>query len=104
MEMKAQATIRGAKKFVGQLDGGNPIDSGTLFVEVNLKESDNAFGMRTEDMKCKDSKVVDAIKHLPFPFLAELTIVMESTGGSKGMQQKVIAVKPLQREAKAPAA
>ena len=102
MEMKAQATIRGAKMFRGQLDDGKPINSGTLFVEVNLKESDNAFGMRTEDMKCSGAEVVESVKHLTFPFLAELTIVMESSGGKNGMQQKVIAVKPLQamKEAK----
>lgn len=106
MEMKANATIRGAKMFVGTMDDGKSINSGTLFVEVSLKESDNAFGMRTEDMRCKDSEVVKSIKNLPFPFLAELTIVMESTGGKNGMQQKVVAIKPLQRETgkQAPAA
>lgn len=96
MEMKAQVTVRGAKMFRGSLDDGKAIDSGTLFVEVNLKESDNSFGMCTEAMRCKDSSIVEGIKHNSFPFIAELTIVMESAGNSKGMQQKVVAVKPLQ--------
>ncbi|AKU24697.1 hypothetical protein [Massilia sp. NR 4-1] len=96
MEMKAQVTIRGAKMFRGTLDDQKQIDSGTLFVEVNLKASENAFGMLTEPMKCKDSSLVESIKHLSFPFIAELTIVMESGGNAKGMQQKVIGVKPVQ--------
>lgn len=94
MQMQAQATIRGAKKFQGRMDDGKQIDSGKLFVEVVLKASDNAFGMCTEPMKCTDSSVVESIKHLKFPFLAELTIEMVS--GSKGMEQTCLAVKPLQ--------
>ena len=93
MEMKAQATVRGAKMFKGDLDGKG-IDSGKLFVEVILKESDNAFGMCTEPMKCKNSAVVQSIKHLTFPFIAELDIEMVS--GSKGMEQTVLAVRPIQ--------
>jgi hypothetical protein len=94
MQMVAKATIRGAKKFKGQMDDGKQIDSGKLFVEVILKESDNAFGMCTEPMKCKDSAVVDTIKQLKFPFIAELDIEMVS--GSKGMEQTVLAVRPVQ--------
>ena len=94
MQVKAQATVRGAKMFKGQMDDGKQIDSGKLFVEVILKESDNAFGMCTEPMKCKNSAVVESIKHLTFPFIAELDIEMVS--GSKGMEQTVLAVVPMQ--------
>jgi hypothetical protein len=93
MQMKAQATIRGAKMFKGRMDDGKEIDSGKLFVEVILKESDNAFGMCTEPMKCRNSSVVESIKHLTFPFIAELDIEMVS--GSKGMEQTVLSVAPL---------
>lgn len=94
MQVKAQATVRGAKMFKGSMDDGKHIDSGKLFVEVVLKESDNAFGMCTEPMKCKDSSVVESIKHNPFPFIAELDIDMVS--GSKGMEQVIVAVRPIQ--------
>lgn len=94
MQMQAQATIRGAKKFQGRMDDGKQIDSGKLFVEVVLKASDNAFGMCTEPMKCTNAAVVETIMHLKFPFLAELTIEMVS--GAKGMEQTCLAVKPLQ--------
>jgi hypothetical protein len=102
MQMKAQATVRGAKMFKGQMDDGKQIDSGKLFVEVILKESDNAFGMCTEPMKCKNSSVVESIKHLTFPFIAELDIEMVS--GSKGMEQTVLAVVPMQAIKQAAAA
>jgi len=92
MHMVAKATIRGAKMFKGRMDDGKEIDSGKLFVEVILKESDNAFGMCTEPMKCKNSDIVVGLKHLTFPFLAELDIEMVS--GSKGMEQTVIGVRP----------
>ena len=94
MQMKAQATVRGAKMFKGTMDDGKQIDSGKLFVEVILKESDHAFGMCTEPMKCKNSSVVESIKHLTFTFIAELDIEMVS--GSKGMEQTVLAVAPMQ--------
>lgn len=94
MLVKAQATVRGAKMFKGQMDDGKQIDSGKLFVEVILKESDNAFGMCTEPMKCKNSAVVETVKHLPFPFIAELEIEMVS--GAKGMEQTVLTVVPMQ--------
>lgn len=92
MLMQAKVVIRGAKMFNGRMDDGKQIDSGKLFVEVNLKASDNAFGMCTEPMKCRNSAVVESIKHLSFPFLAELDIEMVS--GSKGMEQTVLAVRP----------
>ncbi|MRX06490.1 hypothetical protein GJ697_01415 [Pseudoduganella sp. FT25W] len=94
MLVKAEATVRGAKMFKGQMDDGKKIDSGKLFVEMVLKESDNAFGMCTEAMKCKDSSVVESIKHTTFPFIAELDIDVVS--GSKGMEQVVLAVRPMQ--------
>lgn len=100
MEMQARMTIRGAKKFKGQMDDGKQIDSGKVFVEVALKASDNAFGMCTEAMKCKDSSIVDAIKDQTFPFIADMVIEMVS--GSKGMEQTVISVVPV-RSIKQPA-
>lgn len=104
MEMKAQATIRGAKMFKGDLDGKG-IDSGKLYIEVKLKESDNSFGMCTQEVKCRNSAIIQGIKHLQFPFLAELDIDMVS--GSKGLAEQVItAVRPMKRiaEGAAPAA
>lgn len=92
MEMIAKATVRGAKLFRGNLDGKD-IDSGKLFVEVELK-GENSWGMCTDEMKCEGSQLIDSIKHNPFPFIAELTLIMESNG--KISTQKVVGIKPLQ--------
>lgn len=92
MEMIAKATVRGAKFFRGNLDGKD-IDSGKLFVEVELK-GETSWGMCTDEMKCEGSQLIDSIKHNPFPFVAELTLIMESNG--KTSTQKVVGIKPLQ--------
>jgi hypothetical protein len=92
MEITARATVRGAKFFRGNLDGKD-IDSGKLFVEVELK-GETAWGMCTDEMKCEGSQLIESIKHNPFPFIAELSIIMESNG--KASTQKVVGIKPLQ--------
>jgi hypothetical protein len=103
MEMLARVTIRGAKFFRGNLDGKD-IDSGKIFTDVELK-GETSWGTCTQELKCEGSSLIETIKHNPFPFIAELTMVEESNG--KISTKKVIAIKPLQaikNEAKAPAA
>lgn len=99
MEVTAKATVRGAKLFRGNLDGKD-IDSGKLFTDVELK-GETAWGTCTQELKAEGSALIESIKHNTFPFIAELTIVMESNG--KITTQKVIGVKPLHavREPKA---
>ena len=92
MEMIARVTIRGAKFFRGNLDGKD-IDSGKIFVDVELK-GETSWGICTQEMKCEGSSIIESIKHNPFPFIAELSMVEESNG--KLSTKKVIAIKPLQ--------
>lgn len=92
MEIIARVTVRGAKFFRGNLDGKD-IDSGKIFCDVELK-GETAWGTCTDEMKCEGSKLIESIKHNPFPFLAELTMIQESNG--KVSTQKVIGIKPLQ--------
>lgn len=92
MEMKAHATIRGAKLFRGNIDGKD-LDSGKLFVDVELK-GETSWGTCTQELKCEGSQLIESIKHNPFPFIAELTMVEESNG--KISTKKVVGVKPLQ--------
>ena len=94
MEMLAKVTVRGAKLFRGNLDGKD-IDSGKLFTDVELK-GETSWGVCTQEMKCEGSKIIETIKHLPFPFLAELTMVQQSNG--KVTSMLVTGIKPLQRE------
>jgi hypothetical protein len=91
MEMTAKVTIRGMKRWVGVMEGKS-LDTGKIFVDVELKGEDNR-GCCTEEIKCSNSKVVEAIAHNPFPFLAEITLDMVSSG--KEMTQICTAITPL---------
>lgn len=99
MEMQAKVTVRGAKLFRGNLDGKD-IDSGKIFTDVELK-GETSWGTCTQELKCEGSKVIDAIKHNPFPFIAEVTMIQQSNG--KATSMVVTSVRPLQamKEAKA---
>jgi hypothetical protein len=91
MEMKAQVTVRGAKFFRGNLDGKD-IDSGKLFVDTELK-GETSWGVCTSELKCEGSKLIEAIKHNPFPFVAELSMIQESNG--KTTTTLVTGIKPM---------
>lgn len=93
MEMLARVTVRGAKFFRGPIDG-KEIDSGKIFVDVELR-GENSFGTCTQDLKCEGSKLIESIKHNPFPFIAEVTMVEKSNG--KDSVKVVTAIKPMQR-------
>jgi hypothetical protein len=93
MEVQAKVTVRGAKVFKGNIDG-QQLDSGKIFTDIDLK-GETSWGMCTQEMKCENSAIVEAIKHNPFPFDAELTIQMESNG--KVTSQLVKRIVPLQR-------
>lgn len=97
MEMQATVTIRGAKLFKGTLDNGNAIDSGKVFIDNDLK-GENSFGVCTFETKCTNSKIVEGIKHLPFPFIADVSITVESNG--KVQSQVITAIKPRAQEKK----
>ncbi|HEY8606093.1 MAG TPA: hypothetical protein VIM12_03125 [Noviherbaspirillum sp.] len=96
MEMIARVTVRGAKFFRGAIEGKD-LDSGKIYVDVDLK-GENSFGVCTQELKCEGSKLIDGIKHNPFPFIAEVTMVEKSNG--KESTKVVTGIKPLQREAK----
>ncbi|WP_104655770.1 hypothetical protein [Ralstonia insidiosa] len=95
MEMIARVTIRGAKKWVGNLDG-KQLDTGTIFTDVELRGEDS-WGVCTQALKCESSKVVESIRHNPFPFIAEISMIETSNGKDKGDMKVVTSIKPLQR-------
>ncbi len=99
MEMLARVTIRGAKYFRGNVDGKD-LDSGKIFVDVTLK-GETSFGVCTDEIKCTDSKLIESIKHNPFPFIAE--IGLEEMSNGRTTSKVCTSIKPLQKEAKAAA-
>jgi len=92
MEMLARVTIRGAKLFRGNIDGKD-LDSGKIYVDVELK-GENSFGVCTNELKCEGSKLIEQIKHNPFPFIAE--IGMQEMSNGKTTSKVVTSIKPLQ--------
>jgi hypothetical protein len=84
--------VRGATRFSGDIDG-EKIESGYVFVDVSLDKEGQGYGFRSEGMKVEKLEVIDKIKHLPFPFKAELSIEFRATRGKT--QTIVIDVKPL---------
>ncbi len=103
MQTKAQVTIRGAKLFRGRMDDGKDIDSGKIFVDVDLagSEKGTGWGICTSELKCRNAAVVETINRNSFPFIAELDITVETNG--KVMTQVIEKVTPLKRLEEKPA-
>jgi len=97
MEMKARVTVRGAKTWVGNMDG-KQLDTGTIYADVELR-GEGSKGCFTQALKCENSEVVKKVISNPFPFLAELSMIVTSNGKQDGDQQVVTQIVPLSRVA-----
>ncbi|AOY99633.1 hypothetical protein BKK81_10480 [Cupriavidus sp. USMAHM13] len=95
MEMIARVTIRGAKFWVGNLDG-RQMDTGTIYTDVELRGQDSK-GVCTQALKCENSGIVKSVINNPFPFLAEISLIETSNGKDGGDVKVVTSIKPLQR-------
>lgn len=103
MEMIGRGKVTGFKWFVGTMDDGKVIDSGTIFLESALKGSDKestaggkgyARGYASQPYRCTNAQVVKRIQHLDTPFSAEL--VIESQTDGRGEKSEVlIDIRPL---------
>lgn len=94
MRFTAKEIVRGVTRFHDTIDG-KEIKSAFVFVDVSLDKEGRGWGHRTNEMKCKDLAVIDAIKQNPFPFEAELEI--EQIAGRKTAELVVVGIKPLKR-------
>lgn len=111
MEMIGRGKVTGFKWFVGSMDDGKAIDSGTIFLESALKGSDKdstaggkgfARGYASQPYRCSNAAVVKRIQHLDTPFSAEL--VIESQTDGRGEKSEVlIDIRPLVDPATNPA-
>lgn len=96
MQFISKGRITGAKYFKDTIDGKS-YDSTTIYVEVGLDErSGSAKGSATTGFAWGDSANYQRIKHLPFPFEAELTYELLTNG--KGQSKQVLVdIKPLNK-------
>jgi len=98
MEMMARVTIRGAKYFIGNIDG-KELNSASIYVDVELR-GETSSGVCTNEVRVENSDIVKGILHNPMPFIAEVSM-METTNGKAGGDRKVVtSIKPIMREAK----
>lgn len=103
MEMIGQGKVTGFKWFVGSMDDGKVIDSGTIFIESALKGSDKestaggkgfARGYASQPFRCSNAAVVKRIQHLETPFSAQL-VIESQTDGRGEKSEVVIDVRPV---------
>lgn len=96
MEMLARVTVRGAKYFLGNIDG-KELDSASIFVDVELR-GETANGICTNELKVESSDIVKSVLHNPMPFVAEVTMVQTTNGKSNGDRNIVTSIKPIALE------
>lgn len=73
------ATLLGAKKFKGDIDG-NKIDSCTVLVATPMQGNGNSVGFNVASMKFGESDNFKKLETLKFPCAVVLTVEMTSTG------------------------
>lgn len=93
MKFQTKAIVTGAKMFKDTIDGQS-FDQTTLYVQMNLDESKGTSkGFATQPLGWGTSDEYHKIKHLPFPFEAELEMELVTTG--KQQKQRVVGLKPV---------
>lgn len=94
MEMLVKGKITGAKFFKGDVEG-TEYDSTTIYMETDLDDgSETAKGRASQAFKWGKSEEFHKIKHLPFPFEAEI-VLRQVTNGKNGLKTVVVSVKPV---------
>lgn len=94
MQFQTQGKVTGMKMFNDTMEG-KEYNFTKLFIESNLDESKGvAKGFTSVEYEFGKSDEFEKMKHLTFPFLADLTIELVTTG--KAQKQRVIAMKPVQ--------
>ena len=102
MQFKSNAKVTGATFFNDTIEGQKH-DFTKIYIEMSLDDSrGTAKGFATQSMNWGTSDEYQKIKHLPFPFEAELTIELVTTG--KSQKQRVVALRPLREVKPAPVA
>ena len=102
MKFTSQVKVLGMKASKGTLENGNPYDSTKVYVETSLDESKgNAKGFASVEYNLGTAEEYNKYKHLPFPFIAEATLEIVTTG--KAQKTQLSELKPLEitKQAKA---
>ena len=74
--------ILGAKRSKGTLDNGRAYDSTKIYVQTQMKSSDDQAGYAASEFTWGDSSNFEKIKNAPFPVKANIDFEMVTNGKS----------------------
>lgn len=95
MRFTTQIKVLGMKASKGTMENGTSFDSTKVYVETELDESrGNAKGFAGVEYSFGLSDEFNKFKHLPFPFMAEATVEIVTTG--KAQKTQLVEVRPLE--------
>ena len=95
MKFNTQVKVLGMKANKGTMDNGQGYDSTKVYVETALDDSKgNAKGFAVAEYTLGLSEEFSKYKHLPFPFLADATVEIVTTG--KAQKTQLVELKPVE--------
>ncbi|MEB0137643.1 MULTISPECIES: hypothetical protein [unclassified Undibacterium] len=95
MKFTSQIKVLGMKASKGTLENGSGYDSTKIYVETGLDDSKgNAKGFSAVEYSFGMSDEYAKYKHLTFPFMAEATLEIVTTG--KIQKTQLIDLKPIE--------
>ncbi|MDR6740993.1 hypothetical protein J2X56_003017 [Herbaspirillum sp. 1173] len=95
MKFTSQIKVLGMKASKGTLENGTAYDSTKVYVETGLDDSKgNAKGFSAVEYSFGTSDEYNKYKHLPFPFVAEATLEIVTTG--KAQKTQLADLKPIE--------
>lgn len=94
MKFTTRAKVLGMKMFKDQVEG-KPYDTTKVYIETDLDSSTGmAVGYASQEMPFGTSDEYHKYKHMTFPFMADVSIELVTTG--KLQKQRVEALVPVQ--------
>ncbi|MBU7437012.1 hypothetical protein [Paraburkholderia fungorum] len=100
MKFNTQIKVLGMKSNKGMMDNGQTYDSTKVYVETALDDTKgNAKGFAVAEYTLGLSEEFGKYKHLPFPFMADATVEIVTTG--KAQKTQLVELKPIELAKKA---
>lgn len=100
MRFTTQIKVLGMKASKGTMENGTAFDSTKVYVETELDESrGNAKGFAGVEYNFGLAEEFNKYKHLTFPFVADATVEIVTTG--KAQKTQLVDLRPVETAKKA---
>ena len=100
MRFTTQIKVLGMKASKGTMENGTAFDSTKVYVETELDESrGNAKGYAGVEYNFGLAEEFNKYKHLTFPFIADATVEIVTTG--KAQKTQLVDLRPIETAKKA---